>query len=153
MKKLVLLVLLFSLSASTFVTAQAKKSQKEMFATTYHNSKSVVKSQHYQFVANAIHDSEQREMLDGDTNQIRINKLEVTGQLHGFSKDKAIYTLKDNSSDISTVFHDEKQQISITVKMQAYTISIEVKPNGKAFLTLTGNDITNVKYVGKLLEI
>ncbi|EPR70264.1 hypothetical protein ADIWIN_3620 [Winogradskyella psychrotolerans RS-3] len=153
MKKLVLLVLLFSLSASNFVTAQAKTSQKEMFATTYHNSKNAVKSQHYQFVANAIHDSEQREMLDGDTNQIRINKLDVTGQLHGFSKDRAIYTLKDSSSEISTAFHDEKQQISITIKMQAYTISIEVKPNGNAFLTLTGNDITKLEYIGKLLEI
>ncbi|SDH60213.1 hypothetical protein [Winogradskyella thalassocola] len=153
MKKLILLVLLFSLSASTLVIAQSKTSQKETLASTYHNSKTAVKSQHYQFVANVIHNSQEREILDGAINEIRINKLDVSGQLHGFSKDKTIYTLKDSNSKIETAFNDDNQQISIAIKTKAYSIAIEVKPNGNAFLTLTGTDSSKLLYTGRLVKL
>ncbi|WP_225036388.1 hypothetical protein [Winogradskyella sp. SM1960] len=153
MKKLILLALLFSLSASTFVMAQSKKSQQELFASTYHNSKVAVKSQHYQFVANVVHNSQEREILDGAINQLRINKFEVEGQLHEFSKTGTIHTIKDDKSKINTAFDDEKQQISIVMKTTDYAIAIDVKPNGNAFLTLTGNGSAKVLYTGKLVKL
>ncbi|WP_178985298.1 hypothetical protein [Winogradskyella helgolandensis] len=153
MKKIILLALLFSLSASTFVTAQTKRSQKEMLATTYHKSKTTVKSQHYQFVANVIHNSQEREILDGAINEIRINKSEVSGQLNGFSKDRVIHILKDNNSKIDTSFNDDNQQISIAIKTAAYEMIIEVKPNGNAFLTLTGKGSSELLYTGKLVKL
>lgn len=153
MKKLVFLVLLFSLCTSTFVTAQSKISQKEMFAATYHNSKIIAESQHYKFIANVIHNSQEREILDDAINEIRINKLDVSGQLHGFSKESAIYTLKDSNSKIDTSFNDDNQQISITIKTLVYDVIIEVKPNGNAFLTLTRDGSSNILYTGKLVEL
>ncbi|WP_179334854.1 hypothetical protein [Winogradskyella costae] len=153
MKKLLLLTLLFSISFTSFVTSQSKMSQRETFETTYQNTKATVKTQHYQFVADVIYDGQQREILNGDSNQIDINNLNVKGILHGFSKDKAIYTLKETNSDINTIVNDENQQISIVVKMSSYSINIEVKPNGNAFLTLTGNDISKQEYAGKLVRI
>jgi hypothetical protein len=153
MKKLVLLALLFSLSATTFMSAQSKKSQKEIFAATYKTSKSVVETEHYQFVANVIRNSQEREILNGDVNKIEINKLSVSGQLHAFSKDRAVHSLKDNNSEISTTFNDEDQEISISIKTKAYTISINVKPNGNAFLELTNTNNTKLLYTGKLVRL
>ena len=153
MKKLVLLALLFSLSATTFMSAQSKKSQKEIFTATYKTSKSVVESEHYQFVANVIRNSQEREILNGDVNKIDINKLSVSGQLHAFSKDRTVHSLQDNSSEISTTFNDDDQEISISIKTNAYTISIDVKPNGNAFLELTNTNNTKLLYTGKLVKL
>ncbi|MBU2929038.1 DUF4251 domain-containing protein [Winogradskyella psychrotolerans] len=152
MKKIILLALLFSFSASTLVIAQTKTSQEEMFAATYHSSKIAVNSQHYQFVANVIHNSQEREILDGAINEIRINKLDVEGQLHGFSKDKVVNTLKDSNSKIETEFNDDNQEITITIETKVYAINIVVKPNGNAFLTLTGNGSSKLLYTGKLVQ-
>ena len=153
MKKLVLLALLFSLSATTFMSAQSKKNQKEIFAATYKTSKSVVKTEHYKFVANVIRNSQEREILNGDVNKIDINKLSVSGQLHAFLKDRTVHSLQDNSSEISTTFNDDSQEISISIKTNAYTISIDVKPNGNAFLELTNTNNTKLLYTGKLVKL
>jgi len=153
MKKLVLLALLFSLSATTFMSAQSKKNQKEIFAATYKTAKSVVNTEHYQFVANVIYDSEGREILDGTINEIRINKSEVSGKLNGFSKDRVVYSLNDNNSEVSETFNDDDQEISISIKTNIYTISIQVKPNGNAFLELKNSNNTKLFYTGKLVKL
>ncbi|WP_458626631.1 hypothetical protein [Winogradskyella sp. PC D3.3] len=153
MKKIVLLALLFSLSATTLVTAQSEISQQEAFSISYHNSKALVKTQAYKFVANVVHNGLDRELLDGEVNQISISKLNVSGQLQGFSKDKVIYTLKESNATIDTVFNDENQQISIVIEAKLHNLSIVAKPNGKAFLTLTDSSGAQLNYTGQLVKL
>lgn len=151
--KNIVLVLLFSFLATTFVSAQAKQTQKEMFQPVYNTSKSIVKSQDYQFVADVIYDGEKREKLDASNNQITISDTKISGQLHSFSKKKTIHTLQDENSRNSTSFNDEKQHISIVINTNAYKIYIDVKPNGNAFLTLSDNDNASLTFTGKLLKL
>ncbi|REG86164.1 DUF4251 domain-containing protein [Winogradskyella sediminis] len=153
MKKIILLIVLFSFSVPTLITAQSKTSQKELFANTYHNSKNAVKSQHYQFVADVIHNSQEREVLNGEHNQFKVYKLQVVGQLHDFSKHKVVHVIKDDQSKIDTSFNDETQLISIDILATDYDIKIEIKPNGKAFLTLNGHDGSKLSYTGRINKL
>lgn len=153
MNRIVLLVLLFSLSTSTLVNAQSKQSQKERFEGVYNTSKTIVQSEHFQFVANVVFEGNKRESFKDISNQISINKTDIIGELKTFSADNVRYSFKDEKSQMSTSFDDEKQQISIAIKSKGYTISIEVKPNGNTFLMLSGNGSADITYRGTLLKL
>jgi len=153
MKKIILLAVLFSFSVPTLITAQSKTSQKEIFASTYHSSKVAVKSHHYQFVADVIHNSQEREVLNGEHNQFKVHKLKVLGQLHDFSKHKVVHIINDDHSKIDTSFNDDAQLISIDIHATDYDIKIEIKPNGKAFLTLNSREGTKLSYTGRIHKL
>ncbi|WP_299100016.1 DUF4251 domain-containing protein [uncultured Winogradskyella sp.] len=153
MKKLILIALIFSLSAGSIVTAQTKQTQKERFQPIYNITKSTIKSDNYQFVANVIYNDEGRETLDGELNNIQINKSSVSGRLNGFSKDRMILSINEDNSKISVDYNDEKQEVLIDIDAISHKITIEVKPNGNAFLVITKMDGNELKYGGKLVKL
>ncbi|NRD20075.1 DUF4251 domain-containing protein [Winogradskyella eckloniae] len=152
MKKLILIALAFSLSAGTVVKAQEKQSQKEIFQPIYLNSKALVASENYQFVAHVIYNDQGRERLNADENSIVFKGSEVSGKLHSFAKDKSIVTIKASNSTTTNSFDDDNQKISVAIKTDRYELAIEVKPNGNAVLTITNKEGTVLHYAGKLVK-
>ncbi|WP_179315272.1 hypothetical protein [Winogradskyella undariae] len=153
MKKLVLLVVLFSLSTSFYVNAQSKKAQNDGFEATYQNMKAIINSQHYQYVGHVVYNSEDRKVLDQDLNQFEINSTSVKGALNSLSS--FTYETKSSNSKITNyevTFNDEKQTVLIEFNLDKDKFSIEVKPNGKAFLTLS-SDVNNIRQTGMIKRI
>ncbi|QNK77875.1 hypothetical protein H7F37_01930 [Winogradskyella sp. PAMC22761] len=153
MKKLVLLVVLFSLSTSFYVNAQSKKVQNEGFEATYKSMKAITDSQHYQYVGDVVYNSDDRKILDKDLNQLEINTTSVKGSLTSLSS--FTYNTKTSNSKITNyevTFNDEKQTVLIEFNLDKDKFIIEVKPNGKAFLTLS-SDVNNIRQTGMIKRI
>jgi len=153
MKKLVLLVVLFSLSTSFYVNAQSKKAQNDGFEATYQNMKAITNSQHYQYVGHVVYNSENRKILDQDSNQLEINTKSLKGILNSLSS--FTYETKSSNSKITNyqvTFNDEKQTVLIEFNLDEDKFSIEVKPNGKAFLTLKSG-VNNITQTGVIKRI
>lgn len=152
MKRLVLLALLFSLSITTFVSAQSKPSQKEVFATTYHNTKTAIETQNYQYVGYVVYNNEKRQNLESDSNTLRIEKDQVDGKLSSLST--YAFNTKDAKriTEYTVSFNDDTQQITIQFNVGKDQFHIEIKPNGNAFLTLKSG-INNITQTGKIERI
>src|SRR5690554_5788457 len=88
MRKLILLSLLFCLSATVYVSAQSKPTQKELLEPTYNNSKTLINTGKYQFVGDAVYNDVTREMLDKAINSLSINKSEASGEIVSLSTEK-----------------------------------------------------------------
>ncbi|MFP4846752.1 hypothetical protein [Winogradskyella sp. PE311] len=151
MKNLILLVLLFSFSATTYSCAQTKATQKEKFQSTYNSVKSNVKSKAYKFIGEVVYSNKDRTLLEGDNNEITIAKNEASGFIKALVSSKNV----DVSGVIENYlvsYDDDKQQISIKFEIKNDEFYIDIKPNGNAFLTFkSGTDyITQVGKIEKL---
>ncbi|MUU77130.1 DUF4251 domain-containing protein [Winogradskyella endarachnes] len=153
MKKLISLVFILSISATTFVCAQGKKSQKDMFESTYQNSKELVSSKKFVYQGDLVLGEGTRESLT-ENNQLKIDGAEVSGNISAPTSENKTINLEGDIEDYSVNFKDQIQQISINFNANTdsglVSVNIEVKPNGKAFLTLTKEDDTTVKWTGSL---
>lgn len=137
MKKLVLVVLFFSLSSALYVNAQEKQTQKAIFEANYQNLKSTIKSQQYQYVGHVVYNSEKRQILDKGTSQLTIDKNKATGTLQSIAS--YAYTIDASNSKVSNynvVFNDDKQIVTIAFNLGEDELHIEVKPNGNAFINI-----------------
>ncbi|WP_299109916.1 DUF4251 domain-containing protein [uncultured Winogradskyella sp.] len=154
MKKLILLAFIFSLSATTYVSAQTKQSQKEVFAPIYQNSKSIVKSESFLYVGNMVLEDRTREKLSDDSNQLVISDSKMSGELVSIKSKNKTINVSGDISDYNVNFNDDKQEISISfsVKSASETVSvnIEVKPSGNAFLTASSGNDTLIYWTGKI---
>ena len=150
MKKFSLLCLLFCLSASTLNFAQTKTTQSETFQVTYDATKALVASKNYQFIANLIYDDNKRAQLDEALNKVSVSSAKISGVLETFQKADRTHSFKGNMTSYGHFFDDEKQEILIKITNEGYKLDIEIKPNGKAFLTLSGTGSSELMYIGKL---
>ncbi len=157
MKKLVLIALLFSLSATTFVTAQSKQTQREVFATTYHNTKALINSQQFLYVGEMVYNNETREVLNDEINTLIINKSEVSGKVVSIKSDKKTVNVTGKIENYNVSFNDQKQEVNISFNVNTgnkrATLNIEVKPNGNAFLTVSSAGVENISWTGKLKNL
>ncbi|WP_296385219.1 DUF4251 domain-containing protein [Winogradskyella sp.] len=150
MRKLILLVILFSLSATTFSYAQTKTSQKEKFQTTYNSSKALVKSQAFQYIGNVVYNNKKRERLDSNTNTISINKSKASGQVKSLSNLNKTFDLDGEIEDYMVSFNDDNQRISIEFSVNQYNVFIDIKPNGNAFLTVSSGANNTISWTGRI---
>ncbi|GGW63534.1 hypothetical protein DFQ11_102237 [Winogradskyella epiphytica] len=152
MKKLVLLTLLISLSAVSFVTGQTKQSQEEMFQATYNNSKSLVISKQFQFISEAVFNDEKRQLVDGKTNRLKFNKAKVSGKLASFSSFDKTVNLDGRLKNYKSSFNDAKYEILILFNIGTDEYQIKINKIGKAFLSLnSGNN--NITQLGRIERI
>lgn len=154
MKKLILLALLFCFSTASSVSAQSNPSQKEVFQPTYNNLKSIVETQRYQFVGEMVLYQKTREKLNADSNRITINKSEISGEVISIQSENKSFNVTGTIENYSATFNDDKQQISIAfnVKTAAETlqVTIDVKPNGNAFLNVSLGNTNTISWTGQL---
>ncbi len=148
MKNLVFLVILFSFSATTFCTAQTKAAQKEKFQATYNSSKALVQTQTYQFVGEVAFQNNKREKLDSDSNTVTVNKSQISGQVVSLSQVNKRFDFHGSVEKYQVSFNDDKQQISIEFNVNKDHVVIAIKPNGKAFLTVSSGNGVNISQVG-----
>lgn len=151
MKKTITLSILFCLVLSTGISAQSKNSQKESFQATYNAIKASVKSNNFKYVGNYVFNNRQREKLEADSNTLAINKENVSGQLtslKGVSPSEI--NINGVVNDYSVLFNDEKQTITIDIGTEDYQLSIDIKPNGNAFLSISDGLSKNITQVGKI---
>ena len=152
MKQLILLALLFSLTAITTSNAQTKSTQKETFQATYDDMKALVQSKTFAYVGDYVFNSKRRIKLDGNTNTVNINNTEATGQIEALATTKSTKGIKGKISNYNVSFNDDKQQISIEFKVDDTNVNIDIKPNGNAFFTLKSSG-TTISQVGRLKTI
>ena len=149
MKKLLLTILL-SISATTYTCAQTRVSQKEKFQATYNNSKALVKSLTFKYVGEVVYNNKQREMLDGNTNTISIDKSKVSGQVVSLSNANKTFDIEGELENYKVSFNDDNQRISIEFSVNTYQVFIDIKPNGNAFLTVSDNIGNNISWTGRI---
>ena len=154
MKKLVLLAILFSLSATTYTCAQKKQTQNKKFQTTYNNSKAIVETQRYNFVGEIVYSNKNREKLSEDSSIIAINKSEILGKVISLSTDNKSFDVNGIIENYKASFDDDKQQIAIQFKVKTTTqtldVFIDIKPNGNAFLTVSSGNYNTISWTGKI---
>ncbi|WP_299122963.1 DUF4251 domain-containing protein [uncultured Winogradskyella sp.] len=158
MKRIILLALLFNLSATTYLSAQSKQAQKEQFQTTYNSKKSLVQTQVFSFVGEVVFDGNTREKLNEEDNTIVINKSEISGQVMALQSNNKSIDVNDGSiENYKAIFNDDDQKISIQftviTKNVSSNFSIIVRPNGKAVLSAAQNGLENVTWIGELTAI
>ena len=151
MKKLSNFVLLLSIALTFSVNAQTVDDQKDKFSAIYAQQKAVVESQNYQFNGEWVYSDRNREQISENTSVLRLNKTTVEGEIHALSSNRKVVLLNDNISNYKVSYNDNKQAISISFSVLNYKIDIEIRPNGKAFLKLSGSG-TVITQVGKLSE-
>ena len=150
MKNLLLLTILLSISATTYTCAQTRVSQKEKFQATYNNSKALVKSLTFKYVGEVVYNNKQREMLDGNTNTISIDKSKVSGQVVSLRNANKTFDIEGGIENYKVSFNDDNQRISIEFSVNTYQVFIDIKPNGNAFLTVSDNIGNNISWTGRI---
>tara|TARA_R110002124_G_scaffold38563_3_gene122345 strand:- start:10565 stop:11020 length:456 start_codon:yes stop_codon:yes gene_type:complete len=150
MKNLLLLTILLSISATTYTCAQTRVSQKEKFQATYNNSKALVKSLTFKYVGEVVYNNKQREMLDGNTNTISIDKSKVSGQVVSLRNANKTFDIEGELENYKVSFNDDNQRISIEFSVNTYQVFIDIKPNGNAFLTVSDNIGNNISWTGRI---
>ncbi|MFC0605672.1 DUF4251 domain-containing protein [Winogradskyella pulchriflava] len=152
MKHIIILALLFSFSATTFVDAQSKTTQKEQFQSTYNTIKALVKSKNFEFVGEVVFSDAGRKRVDGDTNSLSINESKGIGSLSMLSSDTETVKIDGDISNYNVNFNDDMQNIAIQFSVNKMTVYIDIKPNGNAILTVeTG--VNKITQLGKLKSI
>ena len=153
MKKIILLVLLFSLSSTTYVSAQSNETHKEQFQSTYNNLKILVATQKFQFIGETIFDGQKREKLNKVDNTININDSKFSGQLRAFKSTEVILNHEEELSDFFVKTDDETQQITIKFTVNGNSLLINIRPNGKAVLTTSKTNGRQLSWIGSITKL
>ncbi len=151
MKKLSNFVLLLCIALTFSVNAQTVDDQKDKFSAIYAQQKAIVESQNYQFNGEWVYSDRNREQISENTSVLKIKKTTVEGEIHALSSNRKVVLLNDNISNYKVSYNDNKQAISISFSVLNYKIDMEIRPNGNAFLKLSGSG-TVITQVGKLSE-
>ncbi|MEH1007982.1 hypothetical protein VDP25_09565 [Winogradskyella sp. ECml5-4] len=153
MKKIIYLALLLCFSATTITSAQSKPSQKEIFASTYHSSKTAIKAQQYQFVGLVVYNNKERQRLEADSNTLKIESDNISGTLSSLGTYTFLTdTSKNKITNYKASFNDDAQEIVIEFNVGEAKFHINVKANGNAFLTLKSG-VNNITQTGKIERI
>jgi len=153
MKKLIVVVILFSLNITTFSYAQTKRSQKEIFQVTYKSSKDLVASRHFQFVGELVYNAAKREKLESNSNGIRLNKTKVSGTLKALGKANKRVDITGVIMNYNASYDDDKQSISVDFLVNGNKVHIDILPNGKALITSNLANANAMTWLGKLIKL
>ncbi|MBV7268244.1 DUF4251 domain-containing protein [Winogradskyella luteola] len=152
MKYLIILILLFSFSATNLVSAQSKETQKEQFQSTYNAMKALVKAKEFKYVGEVVFKADKRQMLDSTTNILTVNQAYSSGSLSTLDSITKGIQVDGEISNYIIDFNDDSQQISVQFSVNNMEIYIDIKPNGNAFLTVKGT-VNKITQRGKLKSI
>lgn len=152
MKKLVLLTLLISLSAVSFVTGQTKQSQQEMFQANYNTTKSIVQSMQFQFIGEVVFNREKRELIDSETNKLTFNKLNVSGKTASLQSFNKTISLEGKLQNYKLCHNNEKYEVTIQFQLGNEEYQIVINKLGKAFLSLMASN-NNITQLGRIERI
>jgi hypothetical protein len=153
MNKLIIAVILFSLSATTFSYAQTKGSQKDIFQATYETSKVLIASKDYQFVAELVYNDVKREKLEPNSNVLRLNKTKVSGTLKAIGNANKSVEFAGTVKKYNAAYDDNNQSISVDFLVNGDKVHIEVMPNGKAMVTCNLKAASAITWLGKLIKL
>lgn len=150
MKKLFIICLFFALAMPFVGFSQNPLTKEEKVQAMYKLNKKLVQSQNFSFIATWVFSDDKRSEVAENENTITINATNIYGTLTALDSDKPIM-LKGGLENYSVDFNDEAHQITISFRIGTYNATIEVKPNGNAFLELKNiNGIENLTYKGGL---
>ncbi|MCB0400395.1 MAG: DUF4251 domain-containing protein [Winogradskyella sp.] len=147
MKKLFLICLLFALAMPFVGFSQNPLTKEEKVQAMYDLNKRIVESQNFSFIANWVFSGDMRGEVAQNANTISITESNIHGSLATLDTDKPVM-LKGSLENYSVNFDDEIHQISISFRIGVYNTTIEVKPNGIAFLELVNANGEKLKYRG-----
>ena len=154
MKKIVVLALVFGFSMTSLLNAQNQQTQKEQFEKNYQSLKSLVKTQDFNFVGEVVFDGSTREKLDNKTNTISINDSEIAGKMISLKSVGKTIDVNGSIENYKAIFDDDAQYIFMEFNAKSATQSldftIEIKPNGKATLTVLSVNDDSITWVGYL---
>lgn len=135
MKKLTILVLLFSLVSTQFIDAQSRSTKNDKFQTQYVQTKSTVKSKNYNYVGEAVFVEGNRKVLEAGSNSISVKGNQVSLKIQDITLENTI-SFSGKLNDYRANFDDSKQNITIQFTADNVSYFIEIKKNGNAFLTV-----------------
>lgn len=149
MKKIAIFALFIAVAIPSLSFSQGPLTKKEKVQAMYEMNKKLIKTQSYSFVAEWVFSDDKRSEVSEGLNTLEVNKSNVSALLSTLNSDKKTIKLNGESSNYTTEFNDAKHLISVTFKIDNYNAIIDIKPNGKVFLSIvnTSNDKT-IKYRG-----
>ncbi|NRB82901.1 MAG: hypothetical protein HRU49_03880 [Winogradskyella sp.] len=142
MRYVILMVLVFTLCATSSSSAQSRVMKNETFQATYEKLKATVQGNSFKFIGNFVYDSSQRKALDTALNTIFINGNELSGQTSTLEINDKSIVLNGQISDYKVDYNDEKQAISISFLCAQRNFYIDIKANGYTFLAIKSGDDT-----------
>ncbi|EDP70888.1 hypothetical protein FBALC1_09013 [Flavobacteriales bacterium ALC-1] len=149
MKKIIITLVVLCVSSLALLNAQ-QKTQKELFQATYNNSKALAQKQQFSFVGEVVFSNKKRETLDGESNTVKIDKSEISGEIKLLSSDNSSFNFDGNLKNYKVAFDDDKQQIAIVFNVNQHEVLIDIKPNGNAFLSISSSNNNAISWRGKI---
>jgi len=157
MKKLIVLFALFVGSLAVTSCAQTKEVQMDKFQSTYNALKGLVETKNYEFIGEVVYNNKKREVFEDDSNSFKINKSEVSGKITSLSTDAKVFNVNGTIKDYKVSFNDNKQQIAIQFRVisdnQNFDVYLDIKSNGKTFITYKFSAESMISQVGKLQSL
>lgn len=148
MKKLLTLCVLITVATSSICFSQSGLSREEKVQAMYDLNKKIVESQDFSFIANWVFSGDMRGQVAQNTNTISITESNINGSLATLDTDKSYVMLKGSLENYSVNLNDKAHEITISFRIGVYSVTIEVKPNGIAFLELVNANGEKLKYRG-----
>ncbi|GAB4164224.1 MAG: hypothetical protein Tsb0033_25400 [Winogradskyella sp.] len=148
MKKLLTLCVLITVATSSICFSQSGLSREEKVQAMYDLNKKIVESQDFSFIANWVFSGDMRGQVAQNANTISITESNINGSLATLDTDKSYVMLKGSLENYSVNLNDKAHEITISFRIGVYSVTIEVKPNGIAFLELVNTNGEKLKYRG-----
>ena len=127
---------------------QSGLTKEEKVQAMYNLNKKIIESKNFNFIANWVFNDSERGEVAEDANTVTINSSAINGALTTLDAKKPSVMLKGSMQNYNANFNDEAHQITIKFRIGAYNATLEVKPNGIAFLTLNSQNNKIITYKG-----
>lgn len=148
MKKLLTFCFLIAIASPSIGFSQSGLTKEEKVQAMYNLNKKIVESKNFNFIAAWVFGDDKRSEVAEDANAITINSSTIYGTLSTLDANKPSIMLKGGLENYNVDFNDEAHEITISFKNDAYSATLEVKPNGIAFLTLNSQNNKTITYKG-----
>lgn len=148
MKKLLVFCFFIAIAVPSLGFTQSGLTKEEKVQAMYNLNKKIIESKNFNFIANWVFNDSKRGEVAEDANTITINSSAINGALTTLDAKKPSVMLKGSMQNYNANFNDEAHQITINFRIGAYNATLEVKPNGIAFLTLNSQNNKTITYKG-----
>lgn len=158
MLKYISFLVFFTVVCNESSYAQSRNiDQEARFKEIYKTTKSLVSTNQYQYVGTYVFDNRRRERLESGTNTLIVNSSQSQGTIRSLREDNLSYSLNGQIKDYKVEYGDAEQTINISYKVntpsETMEISIAVKRNGNAFLTLNTATGQRINWTGMLTKL
>jgi len=148
MKKLLIFCFLIAIVSPSIGFSQSGLTKEEKVEAMYNLNKKIVESKNFNFIATWVFSDSERGEVAEDANTITINSSAIYGALTTLDAKKPSVMLKGSMQNYNVSFNDKTHKITINFRISAYNATLEVKPNGIAFLTLNSHNNKTITYKG-----